>query len=427
MATPNNAKYGILTVGEAEKQFLESVDVYNVPVAISLLRTGVKPRYENLNRIILRSRTKFDDGLLASSAALNRIIIEMVERGVGIDEEQLRLLGYFTPSTHDEIRRLMKVPYWKRTCSVPGNFIRPDLQKLARELNLPPDMNKTAICEEFEKMDKADPKVLESVAHRLQEKRMDAINTTIGDVIEANKSGKSKSPTRSSQAVCVNANLLSRKESDYADEDLIMIDEGEKTYCFEARDYPNLIEPEIPINPFTGNRLTAKSIEEINARLNSLSRNRLSVDSIGISEAIRQFKEPTSKDRYDEFVRSRVEEFLDLGETYGISRDAYILSPEEGGISNEDMEQITRELVDDQGIRFNVDSRQASIRSMAMTVMEKVDEIRGMERMKGETMQDFENMKSEQMSILFETLNGLVGYVPIERTVSVTEEETTIE
>lgn len=424
MGNANNPKYGILTVKEAEDDFLRAVDVYNVPVAIALLRTGLRPRYENINRIILRSREKFDGGLPASSAALNRILVEMVERGVGIDEEQLRLVGYFSPSTHDELRRLLKVPFWKRTCSAPGDVIRPDLQKLARELNLPPDMNKKGICEEFEKMDKADPKLLETIAHKLQEKRFDVANTTIGDVVDSNSGTKTKSRTRSAQAVCVNANLLSRKEFDYADGDLLMVDEGVNTYCFEARDYANLIEPEIPINPFTGNKLPESTVGEIQGRLRALERNNLPLDSQGISEAIRQFKEPSAKDKYDEFVRTRVEEFFDLGEKYNISRDVYLLSPEEGGLSNEEMEAIVRELVDDQGIRFNVDSRQASIRSTAMTVMEKVDDIRGMERMKGESLEDFEAMKQDQMDNLFLSLGDLIAYTPSVR-VEPTQEAST--
>lgn len=412
MPNPNNPSFGILTLQDAEIYFLQSIDVYNIPVAISLLRNGHKPKYETIDRIIMRSRNKLQAGLLASSAALNRIIVEMAERGVGIDEEQLRMIGYFSPSTQKELRRLQDIPYWKRTCTVPGNFIRPDVKKLARELNLPPDMNKTALCEEFEKMDKADPKLLESLAHRLQEKRLDAASTSIGDIVEANEGGKSKSRTRSAQAVCVNANLLSRKEFDYADIDLLMVDEGEQTYCFETRDYANLIEPLIPVNPFTGNKLTFETIGEIKGRLESLKRNNLSLDSVGISEAIRQFKAPTSKDKYDEFVKARVEEFFKIGENFGISRDVYILSPEEGGLSNEEMETITQDLLSDQGITFNVDSRQASIRSMAMTILEKVDEIRGMERMRGESEEDFENMKSEQLSILFTNLSDLIGSIP---------------
>jgi len=427
MGNAVNPHYGILTVQEAEDDFLRAIDVYNVPVAIALLRTGLKPRYESINRIILRARSKFDEGLPASSAALNRILVEMIERGVGIDEEQLRLVGYFSPSTHDELRRLLKVPFWKRTCSAPGDIIRPDLQKLARELNLPPDMNKQGICEEFEKMDKADPKLLETIAHKLQEKRFDVANTTIGDVVDSNSGTKTKtrSRTRADQAVCVNANLLSRKEYDYADGDLLMVDEGANTYCFEARDYANLIEPEIPINPFTGNKLPESTVGEIQGRLRALERNNLPLDSQGISEAIRQFKEPSAKDKYDEFVRSRVEEFFDLGETYNISRDVYLLSPEEGGLANEEMEAIVRELVDDQGIRFNVDSRQASIRSTAMTVMEKVDDIRSMERMKGESLEDFEAMKQDQMDNLFLTLGDLIAYTPTTRTTTVEEVTTT--
>ncbi|MDG7050740.1 MAG: hypothetical protein JRZ94_06020 [Nitrososphaerota archaeon] len=399
-----------VTIEEAEQAFLTAANSYNIPVVILLLKAGVKPRYDHITRIILKAERKLREGLPASCAALNRILVEMEERGMGIDEEQLRLIYIYSPATFNELKKLQNIPYWKRTCSVPGNFIRPDLQRMARELNLPPDLDKIAICREFHNMDQTDAKTLETVAHKLQGKRITASNTTIGDIVAGTRQSSSREDSeRAARAVCVNANLLSRNPTDYADIDLLLIDEGEDTYCFESRDYATLLEPAVPVNPITGNKLPEKTVGEIQARLRSLNRNGLPIESVGITEALKQLKMPTQKDKYEEFVRGKVEEFVDIAAEYGISRELFFETPDNGGIPNQDMEQITQTLLEDKGIMFNIDNRSASLRSMAMAVMEKVDDIRNMERLEDESPEDFEAAKTQQIDDLFTELANLIG------------------
>ena len=403
-----DARRGIITVEDAEDAFVDAADSYNIPVVIALLKFGITPEYDAITRILLRSERKKREGLPASSAALNRMIVEMVERGIGLSDVQLDILKRTSQMTYTEvIQMISKEPFFMRTCRVPGEQMRPDLRKLARELNLEPGLGKSAVCQELMKMKDLDTETLVSVAQKTQQKRLEAANHSFADVVEA---VRSNSPNdRASKTVCVNANLLSRPANDYADIDLLRVDEGENTYCFETRDYQRLIEPElrgdIPINPITGKALTEHTIGVIKARLAALQEAGLPVESEGIRKAASRLREPSRRNEYDDYIKGQVELFFDLGADYGIDRDLFLSYD---GLTVIEMEELGKILSQDENVIFDIDSRESSVISLAMIVMERVNEISNMEPLIGETPEDLDSTKLEMIDGVFGELYSLI-------------------
>ena len=388
---------------EAREAFIEAVDSYNIDGVIMLLESGFQPSYNHVDRLILQSENKKLAKLWVSSSIINRMLVELAERGIGIDDVQLKSLYNISPSTHNEIKRIQLRPYWERTCQVPGaTSIRPDLKKLARELNLPPDIPKDELCRELSAISHASGNVLRKITTNLQAKRQMAHNTTLGDVIRKgssvpdrkqigysdkaafndkfNKMSPSRALNSSSMSpvlvgggdgVCVNSSELSRDSRDYADIDIVMIDEGRATYCFESIDYPTLLER--GMNPVTENKLSAVSIREIQGKLAALNDTGVPVESKGLQYAINRVKQQGgTRDEYEEFIRQRLEEFLRESENYGIDRGIYLADPEYGGLSNLEMEALAKAVSQNDNIAFDSRSRQASLRSLSATVMEEV-------------------------------------------------------
>lgn len=362
-----------VTFADAEDGFLEAVDSYNLGAAIQIIRAGFKPRYNHVDRIILRARDKHNDDLPISEAMMNRVLIELVERGVGIDDQQLFLLYQTSQATHDKIKDLLKVPYWKRTCTIPGNYIRPDLRSLARELNLAPDASKADICHELKALDSANPKELLNVKQRLQHQKLESQVTSLGDLQHRNALAATHSGEQG--GICKNANLLSREETDYADIDLVIIEERHNSYCFETPDFAALLDS--GINPLTGNKIPEVKLEEIRGKLNALRTYELSEETVGLKAALAKIKE-VDTDEYENFIKQRTADFVKLVGEAGISQDYFTASIAEGGLTSEEMQFIARG-VSGQKSRFNLESREHSRRALAATIMELIDEAKTLE------------------------------------------------
>lgn len=408
MRNPNLEDEGIINYGEAKEAFMESVNVYNIPTAISLIRAGVIPSYNDVTRIILLSSDKKHEGLPASCAALNRILVEIAHRGISLDDVQLKQVGIISPSTYAAIKSIQDIPYWRRTCDVPGGYVRPDLKRLARELNIPADGDKTSICTELQRLDQASTEDLTRTALNLQEKKLRDKSRSIGTVIaqqkgtmEVHKGG-----------VCANGAYLSKPEYEYADGDLVEIIDGDDVYCFEAKDYPALLEPEEhgrPIcNPHTGRPLNEAEIEEIRGKMRALERMGLPLESKGISHGIKQLKSTYAHDHVNEHLEARVLEFFQLAGEHGIDVDIFRAPPEEGGIPNESLEAIAQTYFNDSEIRFMIMNRTECMRDFCSMFMDEIDAIRGMQPSIDETDEELEVRKLELIDDLFLRLEPLL-------------------
>lgn len=424
----------LLTFSEAEKAMFETLDAYNIVGFTMFLDAGLQPKYNHVDRVISRSVEKLNDNLPFSSALMNNALVRMVERGMGIDDEQLRRIYDVSASTHSKIKALQRIPHWKRTCKVPyGIYIRQDLRDLARELNLPPDIDKRTLCAELIAIDQASEDSLEKIALELSKRRLKAETTSIGDVVrtaaekrtpmvaaeriaeprvidpletqEPLESGSTTTDTRSlspryvagqlsprmvrssasfvapsvatppsvtNGCICINAERLARPETDYADLDLVMVPEGVDTYCFETADYQTLLEKEV--NPITGLPLTQKTLKEIQSKLDTIRTTNVPLESKGIMSALKQVKAKVKGDEYENWIKRRRNLFYELSEFYGIDRRNFTILPEDGGLDNETMQDLARALLFDDNVDFDLTSREGSTRSLSSTIMELVDE-----------------------------------------------------
>lgn len=347
---------------DAQSGFLEALDAYNLGAAIKIIRSGFMPRYNYIDRVILRAKDKAKEGLPVSAAVMNRVLVEFAERGFDLDNEQLKLIGSYSKSTYEHIKKIMAVPYWQRTCSAVGNYIRPDLKRLARELNLPTDSSKQDICRTFGKLGGSSQEVLQRTAAKLQHKRLEARSSSVGSVL---KYYAQSEPKPQGHMVCSNANMLSRPEHDYADIDITMFEDDGNTYCFESTDYESLLKE--GLNPITGNRVPRGALEEMEAKLQTIQAAALPVQTSGIQASMRKLvgMQPENENPYDDFIRARTEEFERLARASNI--DLADLTPEQ-------MESVAQQ-VSNQNSRFNLASREHSRRALAETIMELVDEI----------------------------------------------------
>jgi hypothetical protein len=408
MRNPNLENQGIINYAEAKEAFMESVNFYNIPTAISLIRAGVVPSYNDLTRIILLSRDKKDEGFPASCAALNRILVETANRGISLDDVQLKEVGMISQSTFAAIKAIQDIPYWRRTCEVPGGFVRPDLKRLARELNIPADGDKASICTELHRLDQADAEDLTKTALNLQEKKLRDKSRSIGTVIAQQKGTAEihKGP------VCVNGSYLSKPEYEYADGDLVELIDGDDVYCFEAKDFPALLEPEehgkTICNPHTGRPLNEAEIEEIRGKMRALERMGLPLESKGISHGIKQLKTIYTHDHVNEYVEAKVLEFFELAGEHGINVDFFRASPEEGGIPNESLEAIAQTYFNDSEIRFMIMNRTECMRDFCSMFMDEIDSIREMQPSIGESDEDLDVRKLELIDDLFLGLEPLL-------------------
>jgi len=176
----------VLTFAEAEAALLESLDSFNITALVMLLDAGLQPRYNDVDTTIFSAEERLSNDLPFSAALMNNALIKMCERGMGFDDEQLKKIYDISPSTHSKIKSLLQVPYWKRTCSVPyGLNVRKDLRELARELNLPPDIDKRSLCIELVSIDEASPESLEKIAFNLRQRRLKIESTSIGSMVRS--------------------------------------------------------------------------------------------------------------------------------------------------------------------------------------------------------------------------------------------------
>ena len=368
----------LVTFAESEMFLEEAIDSYNVPAVITLLERGAQPKYNIIDRTILaagKAATVRNRPL--SAALLDRMMIEMALRGVGFDNPQLKLIETYSPSTAKALRDIQTTPYWKRTCRAAGNNVRGDLKVLARELGIPPGAPKNEICLELQNIDRASESQLESIALKLQRRRLEARKTRLGDLVTGRTQKATKTEGTSSLSenqICVNEKFLpndsngnARKASDFSDLDIIFTRSQGNNYCFTSEDYVSLLQSQR--NPLTEESLPGQTINEIKAKLTTLESNKLSLRSMGITETIKTIKTEKSNDLYDAFTRQRVNDFLTLAANdYGIFSQVFT---EE--LTNLEMETIATEITGIFGTTFDITSRERSLRSFGNTMMELVD------------------------------------------------------
>lgn len=368
----------LITYEDVERFLEEAIDAYNVPAVVTLVERGAQLRYNTIDRLILasaRNSTMFGKPL--SSALQNRMMIEMALRGIGFDKPQSSLVASFSPSTAVQLGKIQSTPYWRRICRAPAGPSRGELKMLAREIGMDPSSTTNDICLELQNIDKVPESQLESLASKLQRRRLEAKKTSIGDLVtgRTQKALVSIENIPSGKRICVNENLLPRgtdgrprKPDDFSDLDMVLVETKGRTYCFTSEDYDALLENRT--NPLANDEpLTKLTINEIIAKRNTLADNRLPISSIGAGQAIKQIKAKEYIDSYDAYTRQRTVNFIILASnTYGIPSQIFTEI-----LSNEELEKIATDISRIPGTTFHTQSKQRSLRSFGNTMMELVD------------------------------------------------------
>ena len=174
-----------LTDGEKELAFVQAVDAYNIcGVEMMLDNDEYVPSHNIIDRIIEASRVKKDEELWLSSAFLNMILVKITERGISIDDLQMKKIFTISEETYNKINSLHGLPRWVHECRSDDGATSTYLMNLARSWNIDPEIGKAGICRVLDTIDKASEEELEDIVGNLQTKRFDLQNKTIRDLIK---------------------------------------------------------------------------------------------------------------------------------------------------------------------------------------------------------------------------------------------------
>lgn len=358
-----------ITIEGAEEAFLEAVDSYNGVGVALIVEHGFRPRYNHLDRIIFLGELKEHQGLHLSSEIQTGILFKLVKLGLSLDHEQLSELGSYSESTFFAISEQQSIPYWKRTCSAPGKYVRDDLKALARELDLNPELEKDALCSEFNAIASATVGSLSEASKKLRTRKLQVAGTTLGDVVK----GETSKPVE-----CENEGMLSRPLDDYSNLDLHCVSEGDgkKSYCFEAIDYPKILRS--GVNFYTNVPLSVSDLAEIRAKRDTLIMLGLPLESTGIEAAIAKLHSTGGSEDYELWVRARRDHFLDVvnSSEIGLSRLTFTDDEVDGGLSIDEMQDIINKIGRRNDLHLSpTNNREHAVRSFALTFMEYIDDI----------------------------------------------------
>ena len=373
-----------ITVGQAEDAFFEAVHSYNGKAAQMMIDNSFVPKYNHVDRILFIAMKKKDEALPISAEILMGMLVMMSEKGTSLDNQQMKLAGIISQPTFTRLSEIQLEPYWQRTCRSNGKYIRKDIRQLARTLDLDPEMEKSALCDEFNRIIQGSSLSLNTASRKLQEEKVTVPMTSIGDLV-----GPRSRPTRSraecgapsdllpEDGTCANASQLSRPVGTFSKLDLHRIRDASngRTYCFESVDYPTLLRTKR--NEYTGANLTTMDIEAITAKYRTIMDLGLPLESESIEEGIKKLKGHGSHQDYELYVRNKRDAFLTLlnDPEIGISTELFTNEESNGGLSILQMQEIINNIGRSQNIVLSpLDNREHAIRSFALTFMEYVEE-----------------------------------------------------
>lgn len=412
-----------ITVGQAEDAFFEAVHSYNGKAVQLMIDNSFVPKYNHVDRILFIAMKKKDEALPISAEILMGILVMMSERGTSLDNQQMRIAGIISQPTFTRLSEIQLEPYWQRTCRTPNKYVRKDIRQLARTLDLDPEMEKSALCDEFSRIIQGTTSSLNAASQRLQEDKVTVPMTSIGDLVQP-RSGLRTRPTKSrsecsaasdllpEDGTCANASHLSRPVGTFSKLDLHRIRDSSngRTYCFESVDYPTLLRTKK--NEYTGASLTTMDIEAITAKYKTITELGLPLESESIEEGIKRLKGHGSHQDYELYVRNRRDAFLTLlnDPEIGISTELFTNEETNGGLSIEQMQTIINNVGRSENIVLSpLDNREHAIRSFAMTFMEYVDEFNCKSSGLIRTMSD--EQCTEALNELFTNLIDETNYV----------------
>lgn len=302
-----------------------SLENYSQVGLESLMKNGIVPTRNHQSQAILKGKDLCVSNILLCSIIAKFMTI-YVDYGHGLDEEQLRSLGNYSPTAVSQIKAAYEKPYWTHACSVPDSKPDQQLLNLARSVNIPVGASKDTICRELKQIAQEDPGKVITRAAKVQHNRFRAkaasfttklspkelveprvipINPIIPDVQSKTSDYKTHSvtiktfnPTPSEikaneyvpivtkpEKICSNQDSLERDISDYSDIDIVLDDDGKSTWCWESDIYEDIITSG-GINPRTGEPIAKSTLDEMKGKLALLKSQSLPTNSPSLSAGL---------------------------------------------------------------------------------------------------------------------------------------------
>jgi hypothetical protein len=351
------------------------IEYYNQIAITLLLDIGIMPDYSIRSATIKASKNIYKSYPVLCQI-INRCIIDYVERGYGLNSEQMRELS-FAPDVQDAIRQEYSTPTWTHMCRVGGNNITPDMKEIAREIGIPIGSTKEQICNTFEGLSKSDPSTVKQTLHRVNKNHIVVELTSASDVIAGRKAlvepiqspnilvegapetvtlrndkGKILSESGSAtalgtkrnpislpkgasqsknQGICSNGSMLERSIEDVPDIDRVTYNDGSDTWCLLSNDWPDLIKTKE--NPWVRNSdgsygapIPSQVVDEMERKSNLIKSEELDPQLSSIDDGVNRLFDANparTQEYYDRSANRRLEEFYKFTESYGVPRETF--------------------------------------------------------------------------------------------------------
>lgn len=278
-------------------------------IFMDLIDRGYFFTYFSMNRLLLLLKETTSGGKIIRKIS-NIIYLEMlkyvISKGIPLDEEQFNIIKNFSEEYVDEINELYSKPKWEKACAGSDKVPLPEFVKnLAFSMNIDISLPKSEVCDS-----------IRQIVNDEEDEVVDAAVTRHKDKAAAELRNINDYTKGKSDVYCQNIPTSEGNPFEYNDLALsYYTDKQDRTWCFIARDYDNLILN--PVNPKTGEPLPRKLISKMRRSLETFEDLGIPPKEITrISEALVNIKkdDKISNERTDFIVDS----IIRIGASRGI-------------------------------------------------------------------------------------------------------------
>ncbi len=240
-------------------QIRNAMESVALEIFMDLIDRGFFFTYFSMNRLLLLLKETTSGGKIIRKIS-NIIYLEMlkyvISKGIPLDEEQFNIIRNFSEEYVDEINELYSKPKWEKACAGSDNVPLPEFVKsLAFSMNIDISLPKSEVCDS-----------IRQIVSDNEEEVIDAAVTRHKDKAAAELRNINDYTKGKNDVYCQNIPASDGNPFEYNDLALAYYtDKQDRTWCFIARDYDNLILN--PVNPKTGEPLPRKLISKMRRSL----------------------------------------------------------------------------------------------------------------------------------------------------------------
>jgi len=240
-------------------QIRNAMESIALEIFMDLIDRGFFFTYFSMNRLLLLLKETTNGGKIVRKIS-NIVYLEMlkyvISKGIPLDEEQFNIIRNFSEEYVDEINELYSKPKWEKACAGSDNVPLPEFVKtLAFSMNIDISLPKSEVCDS-----------IRQIVSDNEEEVIDAAVTRHKDKAAAELRNINDYTKGKNDVYCQNIPASDGNPFEYNDLALAYYtDKQDRTWCFIARDYDNLILN--PVNPKTGEPLPRKLISKMRRSL----------------------------------------------------------------------------------------------------------------------------------------------------------------